>query len=241
MKPVRIYRHDEPVGAGYLLEFLKNQAIEYELIAIDQGDVVTFDFDQASGLVFLGGDSSVNDSFSWIDDEVNLIQLAAAENFPIFGHCFGAQLISKALGGIVSCMSHKEIGWFTLDWAENPVAENWFSQLSNSTQAIHWHQYSLTVPNGATSLFGTSYCPNQAFVINNMVATTAHVEATPELLYQWVDEYADDLNPISETLQSESEIVKDINKRVASMQCLTNVLYMRWLEMMRSYRSSKQI
>ena len=238
MKPVRIYRHDEPVGAGYFLDFLKSQAIEYELIAIDQGETVTFDYDQTSGLVFLGGDSSVNDSFSWIDDEISLIQQAAAENFPIFGHCFGAQLISKALGGAVSCMSQKEIGWFALDWAENSIAQEWFGQLSNSIKAMHWHQYSLTIPAGATSLFGTDYCPNQAFVINNMIATTSHVEATADLVQEWVSVYADDLNPVSNTLQSESEILKDINRRVSSMQCLTNILYMRWLAMMQSYNSN---
>ncbi len=238
MKPVRIYRHDEPVGAGYFLDFLKNQQYEYELIAIDQGDAVTLDFDKSSGLVFLGGDSSVNDSFSWIEDEINLIQRATAENFPIFGHCFGAQLISKALGGIVSPMQHKEIGWFTLDWVENPVSQEWFSQLSDEIKAIHWHEYSLTIPNGATSLFGTQYCPNQAFVQNNIVATTAHVEATPALLKQWVAEYGDDLPPASQTIQSKSEILKDVKVRVENMQRLTNVLYERWLIMLQRYHSS---
>lgn len=237
MKPIRIYRHDEPVGAGYFLDFLKNQAIEYELIAIDQGDVVTSDFRNASGLVFLGGDSSVNDSFSWIKDEINLIQQAAAENFPVFGHCFGAQLISKALGGEVSLMQHKEIGWFTLDWVENPVSQEWFRHLNNDIQAIHWHQYSLTVPSGATALFGTKHCPNQAFVLKNMFATTAHVEATPALLEQWVAEYGEDLVPATQTVQSELEIVEDINARVANMQCLTNVLYERWLAMLQNYHS----
>ena len=237
MKPVRIYRHDEPVGAGYFVDFLGNQAIEYELIAIDQGDTVTFDFDRASGLVFLGGDSSVNDSFSWIGDEINLIQQAAAENFPIFGHCFGAQLISKALGGKVSRMPQKEVGWFILDWVENPIAEDWFKQLGDQISAIHWHEYSLTIPTDATSLFGTQYCPNQAFVLNNMVATTAHVEATPEMVKQWVAEYGNDLPAASKTVQSKFEIVKDLKKRVENMQRLTNVLYVRWLEMVQRYHS----
>ena len=237
MKPVRIYRHDEPVGAGYFVDFLRNQAIEYELIAIDQGDTVTFDFDQASGLVFLGGDASVNDSFSWIEDEINLIQQASAEKFPIFGHCFGAQLISKALGGKVSRMPHKEVGWFALDWVENPIAEDWFSQLGDEINAIHWHEYSLTIPTDATSLFGTHYCPNQAFVLNNMVATTAHVEATPDMVKQWVAEYGNDLPAASKTVQSKFEIVKDLKKRVENMQRLTNVLYVRWLEMVQRYHS----
>ena len=44
MKPIRIYRHDESVGPGYFLDYLRQHGIKHELIAIDQGDAVTDDF-----------------------------------------------------------------------------------------------------------------------------------------------------------------------------------------------------
>ncbi len=237
MKPLRIYRHDESVGPGYFLDYLKQHGIEHELIAIDRGDAITDDFNNASGLVFLGGDSSVNDSFSWIDDEINLIKQAAEKNFPLFGHCLGAQLISKALGGKVTAMQCKEIGWFPLEWTDNSIAQEWFGHFKNNIQALHWHEYSLTMPNGATPLFGTQFCPNQAFVANNIVATTAHVEATPDLLKQWLNEYGDSLIPTSQTVQSEQEITNDLKARVTSMQRVADTLYQRWLVMVMNYNS----
>lgn len=237
MKPLRIYRHDEFVGPGYFLDFLKQYGVEHELIAIDQGDAVSSDFNNSSGLVFLGGDSSVNDSFSWIDDEINLIKQAAEKSFPLFGHCFGAQLISKALGGMVTPMQHKEIGWFPLEWTDNSVAQEWFGQFKNNIQAMHWHEYSLTIPDGAVSLFGTQYCPNQAFVANNIVATTAHVEVTPSLLKQWLIEYGDSLIPASLTVQTEYEITKGLETRVSSMQQVADALYQRWFVMVKNYNS----
>lgn len=237
MKPVRIYRHDESVGPGYFLEYLKQHGIEHELIAIDQGEPISYDFNNASGLVFLGGDSSVNDTFAWIDDEINLIKQAAEKKFPLFGHCFGAQLISKALGGTVTAMQYKEIGWFPLEWTDNSEAREWFGQFKTNIQALHWHEYSLTLPRGATSLFGTQYCPNQAFAANNIVATTAHVEATPDLLNQWLLEYGDSLIPASPTVQSEQEIRNDLKTRVTSMQRVADVLYQRWFDMVKDYSS----
>jgi len=238
VKPLRIYRHDELVGPGYFLDYLKQQGFEYELIAIDQGEAISYDFNNACGLVFLGGDASVNDSFTWIDDEISLIKQAAEQNFPLFGHCFGAQLISKALGGKVSPMQFKEIGWFTLEWTENTVAQEWFGHFKNNIRALHWHEYSLTIPNGATPLFGTQFCPNQAFVANNIVATTAHVEATPDLLKQWLIEYGDSLIPPSQTVQSEQEITNGLKERVTSMQRVADALYQRWFVMVKDYSSN---
>ena len=237
MKPVRIYRHDEPVGAGYFIEYLQKQNLEYDLIAIDQGEVIDFDLSDTSALVFLGGDSSVNDNHSWINDEISLIKEATKKNFPIFGHCFGAQLISKALGGEITKLPRKEIGWFALEWVQNSITQEWFGQISDEIKALHWHEYSLTIPKGATALFGTRYCPNQAFVSNNIVATTAHVEATSNLLKHWVVEYSDELLPVSSTVQHVDEITKDLPKRVKRMQRLADVLYQRWLDRVKQYNS----
>ena len=237
MKPVRIYRHDEPVGAGYFVDFLDQQNVAYELIAIDQGEVVNFDLSNTSALVFLGGDSSVHDGYSWIEDEIALIQQATKHNFPIFGHCFGAQLISKALGGEITPLPHKEIGWFALERVQNSITQEWFGNIKDEVMAIHWHEYSLTIPKGATALFGTRYCPQQAFVSNNIVATTAHIEATSTLLKQWVMVYGDELLPTSSTIQHKDEITKDLPSRFKNMQRLADVLYQRWLDMVEQYHS----
>ena len=237
VKPIRIYRHDESVGAGYLLDFLKQHKFEYELVAIDQGDFVTDNFNNVSALVFLGSDSNINDSFLWIKDEIRLIQQATEQKFPIFGHCFGAQLISKALGEEIVRLPRKEIGWFKLEWVDTPVAQEWFGHFTHDIQALHWHGYSLTIPKSATPLFGTKYCPDQAFIKNNIVATTAHVEVTPDLLKQWVTEYGHELMPTSQTVHSGSEIIKNVGVRVTEMQLVTDVLYERWLNLVKRYHS----
>ena len=238
MKPVQIYRHDETVGPGYLADFLKKHNIDYDLIALDQGDAVNFDLSNVSAIAFLGGDASVNSDISWISDEINLIQKASGKNFPIFGHCFGAQLISKALGGEITVMPRKEIGWFNLEWVKNSLTQEWFCALGNEIPALHWHEYSLTVPKGAVPLYGTQYCPNQAFVKGNIYATTAHVEVDSALLRGWITEYGDDLIPPSSSVQTEKELTKDLSTKVKKMQALTDVLYRRWLKEIVNYNKT---
>ena len=235
MKPVHIYRHDEWIGAGYFVDTLKHHNFCYELIAIDQGDPVLDEFRDACGLVFLGSDASVSDQHPWIEDELELIRRAVKQKFPIFGHCFGAQLISKALGGRVAPMQAKEIGWHPIEFLDNTIAHTWFKDLPQIINALHWHEDFLTVPEGMSPLFGTRYCPNQAFAADNLIATTAHVEVTSELLQQWLTIYGDHLPPISSTVQSVEEVGKDLELRLSKMQQLADVLYDRWFDMVKNY------
>ena len=238
VKPIRIYRHNESVGAGYFIDALKRHNFSYELVAIDRGDFVKHEFNDASGLVFLGSTANISDQYSWIEDELRLIRTAFKRRFPIFGHCFGAQLISKAMGGEVEPMQAKEIGWHPIEFLDNPVTREWFQGLSQKINALHWHEYSLTVPKNTTPLFGTQFCPNQAFVADNVIATIAHVEVTSDLLKQWLAEYGDHLSPVSESVQSVAEVGKNLDIRISNMQQLTDVLYNRWFEMVAKYNQN---
>jgi GMP synthase-like glutamine amidotransferase len=111
MLPVAIFRHAVVEGPGYLADFLDERAIPWQLIAIDANDAVPPSVSTYSGLVFMGGPMSVNDDLPWIAGELDLIRDAVAQGVPVLGHCLGGQLISKALGGVVSKNPVKEIGW----------------------------------------------------------------------------------------------------------------------------------
>ena len=235
LKPVRIFRHDDRIEAGYFAETLERINLSYELVAIDQGDPVLADVRNISGLAFLGGTMSVNDSFTWINDELNLICSAAEKKLPVLGHCFGAQLMSKALGGKISSMPRKEIGWYTIKFLDNEVSKQWFSQLPQTVDAMLWHEDAMTIPQGAVPLYATAFNPYQGFTIDNMIATIPHVEVTATMLSSWLEVYGHDLTPLSASVQSVEEVSKNLNERVSAMQQLTDVLYDRWLGMVVRY------
>lgn len=232
MNPIRIFRHDSWVGAGHFIRTLERNKFSYELVAIDQGEPVVTDINNVSGLAFLGGTMSVNDTHPWISEELNLICRAAEKNLPIIGHCFGAQLISKALGGNISTMPKKEIGWHAIEFLDNEICKQWFSRLPKTLDVLLWHEDAMTIPSGATPLYTTVHNPNQAFTIGNIIATIPHLEVTANMLNDWLQVYGYDLVPLSDSVQSEAEISRDLVQRISSMHQLADVIYDQWLSML---------
>jgi hypothetical protein len=98
VKPIRIFRHEDWIQPGRLIEYLAAHNLPWQMVRIDQGEKVPQSIDNVSGLVFLGGTMSVNDGHDWLAKEIELIRLAAAEGLPMLGHCLGSQLIAKILG-----------------------------------------------------------------------------------------------------------------------------------------------
>jgi GMP synthase-like glutamine amidotransferase len=229
MKPIRIFRHEDWIKAGHLTDTLERRGIPYELVALDAGEQVPDRVDDVSGLAFLGGTMSVNDPLPWIEDELRLIRRAKDKRLPVLGHCLGSQLISKALGGVVRPMPAKEIGWHEVTLLDNPATQEWFGQLPPTLELLIWHHDAFTLPEGATPLYSSRFCPEQAFVIDNMIATVAHVEVTSGLLREWLDIYGYDLSPVSDSVQTIEEVSRNMEERVAAMHRLTNAVYDGWL------------
>ena len=230
MKPVLIFRHHEWVGPGRLLEALYAKGIASQVISVDHEDAVAPTSAGASGLVFLGADYSVNDPFPWIGNELALIENAVESNVPVLGHCFGAQLISKALGGTVTVMPSQEIGWYKAEVTDTPAAREWFGGSLPDTSVLYWHKEAFSLPAGATSLMGTAFLSDQAFALGeNIVATGAHLEVTPGIVRGWVNVYGDELPPPSATTQDGSTILENVEDKIRKMRQLTGLVYDKWL------------
>ncbi len=230
MKPIHIVRHEDWIKAGHLTDTLEARGIPYTFTAIDQNDPVPKTVEGISGLALLGCTFSVNDGYSWADEEIDLIKQALDADIPVLGHCFGSQLMSKAMGGDVYPMSAKEIGWHKVQRIHSPEADNWLDGADDEFEILIWHHDAFTIPPGAAPLYQTDFCPDQAFVYGDNVATVAHLEVTVKLLEDWLDIYGYDLDPISETVQSPEEVRRNIHDRIKNMHKVTNLLYDHWLE-----------
>jgi GMP synthase-like glutamine amidotransferase len=230
MKPIRIFRHEDWIRPGRVTEYLDARGIAWELICIDHGDPVPQSVEDVSGLVFLGGTMSVNDSYSWLQDEMRLIRLAAARDLPMLGHCMGSQLIARALGGKVTPMPDKEIGWHDVRRHDNPSAREWLRQVPDRFEIFIWHHEAFSLPPGAAPLYSSEHCVEQAYAIGNTVATVAHPEVTTEMLEQWLRIYGHDISPVSARVQPIELIRERLAERCSSMhRIFTDRLYDAWL------------
>ena len=162
MKPVGIVRHSVTEGPGYFAMFLHRHNIPWTLIKIDAGEAVPCDADAFSGLGFMGGPMSVNDVLPWIVPVLALIRQAVDADVPVIGHCLGGQLMSRALGGVVSANAVKEIGWGRIDVMPGEHSRRWLGA-QVSFESFHWHGETFSIPPDAQLIASSRYCANQMF------------------------------------------------------------------------------
>ena len=130
-------------------------------------------------IVSLGSDCSVHASPEpWIEREVAHLRAAHDAGVPVFGICFGAQALARALGGEVFRAPGLEPQWTTLDSPEPGLmpAGPWF----------RWHEDTFTVPPGARELGRTGQVP-LAFASGASIGVQFHPEVTGEIAKGWIE------------------------------------------------------
>jgi GMP synthase-like glutamine amidotransferase len=232
MKEIAIFRHAAHEGPGYFADFLDRKGIRHRLVRIDCDDPIPQSLDAIAGLVFMGGPMSVNDPLPWIPKLTYLIQQAVAADVPVLGHCLGGQLIAKALGAPITRNPVKEIGWLPVTVVESPAARSWLGDSPATFMAYHWHGETFAIPPQATRILASADCPNQGFVLGKHLAMQCHVEMTPRLIADWVQETDGELKP-SRTVQSGEEMLRDAARRTADMHRIADTLYERWIGSLR--------
>ncbi|MDR2678951.1 MAG: type 1 glutamine amidotransferase [Zoogloeaceae bacterium] len=235
MRPVAIFRHSPTEGAGYFAIFLEACRIPWTLIPLDCGVPVPTTPDAFSGLCFMGGPMSVNDDLPWIEPVCALIRRAVAEDVPVLGHCLGGQLMSKALGGVVTRNPVPEIGWSTLAGEANPQAARWLGDLAHAAMtAFQWHDETFSLPPGASLLAGNAVCARQIFTLGERhLGMQCHVEMTPELIDCWCEQWPQaSAHPPS--VQTPEAMRAEIPQRLPELRRLADRLYGRWVEGLRA-------
>lgn len=231
MKPIAIFRHAPSEGAGYISDFLDEKKIPWQLIRIDAGEAVPQNAAQFSGLVLMGGPMSVNDPLPWIAPVLALIQQAVAQDIPVLGHCLGGQLMTRALGGVVTQNPLKEIGWGKVEVDDSNEARAWFGELK-SFSAFHWHGETFSLPDGARHLLSSQYCHNQAYAMGKHLALQCHVEMTEAMIREWCEIGAAEIseNSSSPAVQSVHEIHVLVLQNLLPLRACARQLYSQWIK-----------
>lgn len=231
MKPVAVFRHAPTEGPGYFATFLQSKNIPLELIKVDEGAPVPGDPTMYSGLVFMGGPMSVNDDLAWIAPILALIRTAVEHDIPVLGHCLGGQLLSKALGALVSETPVKEIGWGEVSVLDHPIAHAWFGATPSRFPAFHWHGETFAIPAGATRILESAHCPNQAYALGKHLGMQCHVEMTRAMIEAWCAVGRDEISAArSPAVQTAPQMTQDADQKLAALNLVAAQLYSHWIE-----------
>ena len=232
MNPVLIVRHTATEGAGYFSEFLDQRTIPWQLIRIDAGDRLPDTLNGYSGLCLMGGSMSVNDNFPWIPLELGLIRQAVEQDIPVIGHCLGGQLMSKALGGVVTQNPVKEIGWGEVRVTDANASKDWIEKSDRPLTVFHWHGETFSLPPNAVRILNSTHCANQAFILDNRhVALQCHIEMTPQMIRTWCENGAEEIaaNP-SPAVQTAAVMQVDLETHTQQLHAIADKIYSRWIQ-----------
>lgn len=140
------------------------------------------ELDAADGYLITGSPASVNEPASWKSRLERLVVELSNARVPLYGACFGHQIIAKALGGRVSSNPQ---GW------EKGVRIAKYEGEALAGFASHSEQV-LSLPEGAETLASAPGCPIAAFRIG------AHIETTqyhPEMTLDFFTALLEELGP----------------------------------------------
>lgn len=146
--------------------------------------------DGVDGWIISGSPASANDAHPWVDRLMGLVREIVAHKAPLFGACFGHQIIARSLGGVVG----RNPGGFVLGRVETTyrAREPWMDVPPGpvALYAAHGEQVTL-LPKDARVLAGNADCPVGAYAIGAQVLTTQyHPEITADFMADLVDELA---------------------------------------------------
>lgn len=176
--------HDYLKSSGVIEGRFAERGYEVESLQVvppdrfeDAGVEVGFPDPRAyDAIVIYGARWSVygEDVASWVKPEMVLLQAADEAAIPVFGICFGGQLLAEAHGGRVVASGAPEIGPHVVSGVP-AIAGIW----------TQWH-FDRFVPPPEATVIGVNAAAPQAFVLRRNLAVQFHPEIDAESIAAWL-------------------------------------------------------
>lgn len=225
MRPIAILQHDRTQRPGVLLEFLQETGLQTVTVMPEEGDSIPSNARDFSGIVLLGSQHGVHDPLNWIGREICLLHSAFAAEVPVLGHCFGGQLMAKALGASVRRNAWPNIGWSTL--RATPYANDLFD--TGMVPAFNWHYDTFAIPPGAQRVLFGSHCLNKGFRLGRHFAFQCHFEVTEEIVREWCTIHSEELASVKgPAVQSAEEILAQMRQQLPKLKQVARRVYQQW-------------
>jgi GMP synthase-like glutamine amidotransferase len=185
-----VFQHAGFEHAGILRDFMREESIDFDVAALDEGDGVPA-LDPYDGLIILGGPMGPldYDAHPWLLDETASIREAVVERaLPTLGICLGHQLLAQALGGTLALPGHTEVGVVDITLNEVGRRDPLFAGWQNTAPGLQWHEWQVKeLPPGAVPLAKSAACPIQAMrAAPRAWGVQFHIEAYDGIIDEWL-------------------------------------------------------
>lgn len=213
-----VIEHNEAELPGLIGQRAEEIGIELVPLVVSEG--VAFPEPNEFDLIIpMGAPESVRDtSVEWIPRELDLLARAVAEEVPVFGICFGAQMLSCALGGEVYPADRPEVGWRSVASLDETLVTSpiWFE--------LHFDGF--TLPPGASEL-ARNEAGLQGFTFGPHLGVQFHPEVTPQILQLWFRKWPAIFHDLG---VSRKEMLEEADMRQPEIRVASYRLFDGWLE-----------
>lgn len=148
------------------------------------------DWSSFDGVLITGSPSSVLEGAPWMRRLEGVIRELVEDGMPIFGACFGHQIVAKALGAPIvrnpDGWAHGLIDVTRLRRTRWSGPDDSFALYGSHIEQVG------VVPSGAEPVFESPGCPVAGFTLGERVFTIQHhPEMTTDFITDLIEEYAD--------------------------------------------------
>lgn len=189
-----------PEMFGDLLALTAPQ-LQVETCSVINGEIPGSPRD-CDGWLITGSRHGVYEELPWMQTLSGFIQDIAASQQPLFGICFGHQIIAQSLGGnVVKSDKGWGVGLHSYDLVAKP---GWIDPRTEKVGIYAFHQDQVVeVPPQATTFLSSGFCPSAGLLYGDHIAS---VQGHPEFLADYekalIDLYEGSL--LSEDIVSEA-------------------------------------
>ena len=224
MKVVVIQHHQfETLGSNFG-SVLTGAGFGIETVPVysDAPDFQLFDaprLGQDDFVVALGGPMSANDGYSALQEEMDYLRDAAERGIRVLGVCLGAQLLSKALGGVVEPTGGYQFGLRKVWISEEGHTDPAFGKIA-APLVPTLHGECFTTPDGATRLAegfmlrrdGRYRRFDMAFRFRNAYGVQFEPQLTFDELSIWNRELASDYDLMGDRFDPREEAARNLRE-----------------------------
>ncbi|RIK77334.1 MAG: amidotransferase [Planctomycetota bacterium] len=181
-------------GPGYLAVWAEERGYRWACSAMWENPALpaSGEFD---GLIVLGGPMNVYEDakYPWLAQEKEFIARAISDRKPVLGVCLGAQLLAVVLGGAVTGMFDKEIGWFPVELTRAGRDCSLFRGFPEEFMVFHWHGDAFSIPPQTVHVAQSDACDEQAFVYDDrVVGLQFHLETNEQSIAALIEHCGED-------------------------------------------------
>lgn len=238
---ILIFQHIECEGLGSAAQILSEANLELRYIHLYKGQSPPADWQNAAGLIFLGGPMNVyqEQQYPFLKVENEIIKEAIRQDKPTLGICLGAQLIAKAAGAKVYPGEQKEIGWYPLYLT--PQAHEQGLDFTSPLIVFQWHGDTFDLPARAIPLASSDLFPHQAFRLGkNIYALQFHLEVTLPMIKEWFDVYKEETSCFFSPQQHE-EIHQASCRQINTLQQHAQNFFQQFVKLLREHTKNTTV